>query len=138
MEKKCVDCTWTWNYSFFSIGCLHSCFMSAVPHPRKAQVVHQLSFLCTTESVTQNSSTVLYIGHIHNMLVQDIFFRKYQWHFSHDACCAEVLRGQRNTLYWSQCVLQTHWDHLHSMSIKRLRSHLSTSDDGGDDSSSAG
>ena len=29
---------------FLSVGCLYSYFMSTMPHPRKAQVVHQVSF----------------------------------------------------------------------------------------------
>jgi len=80
--------------------------MSAMPYPRKAQFVHQLSFYAPP-NVTQNSSTVLYIGCIHNT--------KYQWHLFYDTCWAEVLQRQINMLYWSHCILQTHWDHLHTM-----------------------
>jgi len=76
-------------------------FLPHVSHAsfKKSTSCPPVVFLCTTKSVTQNSSTVLYIVTYTTLLVQDIFFTKYQWHFFYDTYCAGVLQGQMNMLY---------------------------------------
>jgi hypothetical protein len=63
----------------------------------------------------------LYIGYIHNTAGAGYSLYKvsvafFLWYM----LCRSPAAVETNMFYWSQCVLQTHWDHLHFMSIKSL------------------